>query len=114
MSPSTGRGECPMAKNGDAIWSTPRVGGGHSPTLAPTPAPTLAPTLVASASRCRIARISSKRAVTSRMIAAMPAIRPVSSRSGTMVNSREIRVPSLRTPERQEHRRGRIGSPPSP
>src|ERR1700734_2511306 len=44
----------------------------------------------------RRARISSKRLVTSRRMAAIPSIRPVSSLNGTMVNSIEMRDPSLR------------------
>src|SRR5580698_9679392 len=48
------------------------------------------------AAALRRARISSKRLETSRMIAAMPSIRPVSSLNGTMVNSIEMRDPSLR------------------
>jgi len=50
----------------------------------------------AAAAALRSARISSKRFVTSRMTAAMPAIAPASSRNGTMVNSIETREPSFR------------------
>src|SRR5215210_3943391 len=46
---------------------------------------------------CRLsARISSNRVVTSRMTAAIPMREPEALTSGTMVNSSEIRTPSLR------------------
>jgi len=51
---------------------------------------------VASASLRFNWRISSKRDVTSRMIATIPSIVPDSVFSGTMVNSTEIVAPSLR------------------
>ena len=53
---------------------------------------------VASTSFCLNARISSNRLVTSRMIAASPTSSPVSARNGIIVNSREIRLPSLAVP----------------
>lgn len=47
---------------------------------------------------CLSARISSNLAVTSRMMATMPIIRLVSSRTGTIVNLSETPVPSIRMP----------------
>lgn len=49
------------------------------------------------AADARRAFISSNRLVTSRRVAAIPSVRPVLSWNGRMVNSTEIRVPSLRS-----------------
>ena len=51
---------------------------------------------VTAASFCRRARSSSKRLVTSRIMAAMPSMWPSASFSGMIVNSTEICSPSLR------------------
>ena len=60
-----------------------------------------------SASCRRKARVSSKRTVTSRRIAAIPSIRPASSRNGRTVNSIEMRRPSFRVAGTAKLRRRR-------
>ena len=67
--------------------------------------------LFAAAIFCLSARISSNRTVTSRMMATMPIIWLVSSRTGTMVNSSETPFHPFGCLERQGHRPGRTDSP---